>query len=1395
MKTLQDIFTDRIMILDGAMGSLIQGFGLEEADYRAQRFADAAIDLKGNHDLLILTRPDVIEDIHRQYLDAGADVIETNTFSSTRIAQEDYGTEEAVYDMNFASAQLAKKLCDEYTVKQADKPRFVAGAVGPTNRTLSISPDVNDPGYRAITFAELADAYYEQMKGLADGGADLILIETIFDTLNAKAALFALDRVREEIDRELPVMISGTITDASGRTLSGQTVEAFYISVAHANPLCVGLNCALGAQEMRAHLAALSRVAACHVHAYPNAGLPNEMGEYDQGAQEMQNYIRDFADAGFVNLIGGCCGTTPAHIAAMAKAVEGLRPRKAVAPSGYTELSGLEPLVIRPETNFVNVGERTNVTGSRKFARLIKNGDYSEALDVARQQVEGGAQVIDVNMDEGLLDSKAAMVTFLNLLMAEPDIAKLPIMIDSSKWEVIEAGLQCVQGKCIVNSISLKEGEEEFIRQAKLVRQYGAAAVVMAFDESGQADTSARKVEICTRAYQILTEQVHFQPEDIIFDPNIFAVATGIEEHNNYGLDFIEATREIKARCPGVKISGGVSNISFSFRGNNVVREAMHSAFLYHAIQAGLDMGIVNAGMIEVYADIPEELLTSVEDVLLNRREDATERLTEIAEGLKGAGGRQVQKDLGWRESSVEERLRHSLVRGITEFIETDTEEARQKYPRPLHVIEGPLMDGMNVVGDLFGAGKMFLPQVVKSARVMKRAVAYLEPFIEEEKLAMASPPALSGGEGATQNKRIGTLTDAYWETRVQDQKLLLDYAKRMRQNPTEAERILWEELRANKLSGQKFYRQKPMGYNIVDFVCINKHLVIELDGAYHQLPEILLKDEERDKKFRAVGYSVLRFSNEEVINKTPEVVTKIANTIEHLPDRPHKYPQELFPLSPGEGLGERPSAQDHRGTILLATVKGDVHDIGKNIVGVVLACNNYRIVDLGVMVPTNKILDEADKVQADIIGLSGLITPSLDEMVNVAKEMERRKMQTPLLIGGATTSKTHTAVKIEPEYSHPVLHVLDASRAVTVAGELLNERAEERTAYLQNIKEDYERVRVHRANQTRTKTYLSLAAARENHLRLDWDNYTPPRPKQPGQHLIEDYELADLVDYIDWTPFFSSWQLAGKFPAILEDKVVGQEATKLYQEARAMLERIVAEKWLKARAVFGLFPANANIETDTILVYRDENRQEVVQELYQLRQQAKKAKGRANQALTDFIAPTASGKADWIGAFAVTAGIGIEERVKAYEKDHDDYNAILLKALADRLAEALAERLHQRVRQEFWGYAPQEGLDNDSLIAEKYQGIRPAPGYPACPEHTEKAKLWELLDVEAQTGISLTESYAMYPAASVSGWYYSHPATKYFTVRGIQDDQVADYAERKGWESDTAERWLAPIR
>ncbi|MFM9951225.1 MAG: methionine synthase [Saprospiraceae bacterium] len=1223
LSQLREQLAQRILIIDGAMGTMIQRYRLEEQDYRGERFANWHKDVKGNNDLLCLTQPRILEDIHKAYLEAGADIIETNTFSSTSVALADYDMQALAYEMNLASAQIARRAADEYTQKTPEKPRYVAGALGPTNRTASLSPDVNNPGFRAITFDELRDAYYDQAAGLIDGGVDILLVETIFDTLNAKAAIFAIETLFDERGIHLPVMISGTITDASGRTLSGQTVEAFWISVQHVKPFCIGLNCALGASEMRPYLETLSEIADCYVHAYPNAGLPNEMGEYDETPHQMCGKIEEFAQSGFLNIVGGCCGTTPDHIRHIATHVERIAPRKIPKASPYTMLSGLEPLIIRPETNFVNVGERTNVTGSKQFARLIKNGDYAAALVVAQQQVEGGAQILDVNMDEGLLDSEEAMETFLHMVMSEPEIAKLPIMIDSSKFAVIERGLKCVQGKCVVNSISMKEGEAEFIRQAKLVRRYGAAAVVMAFDEKGQADTKERKVEICSRAYRILTEQVGFLPQDIIFDPNIFAVATGLEEHNGYAVDFIEATREIKTNCPGVKISGGVSNISFSFRGNDAVREAMHSAFLYHAIHAGMDMGIVNAGMIEVYENIPKELLDLVEDVLLNRRDDATERLTEFAERVKQDGGRQVQRDLSWRDAPVAKRLEYALVRGITDFVEVDTEEARQQFPRPLHVIEGPLMDGMNVVGDLFGSGKMFLPQVVKSARVMKKAVAYLTPFIEAEKQA-----------------------------------------------------------------------------------------------------------------------------------------------------------------------GDKSS----KGRILLATVKGDVHDIGKNIVGVVLACNNYDITDLGVMVPADKILKAAKEIGADVIGLSGLITPSLDEMVHMAKEMQREGFTIPLLIGGATTSKTHTAVKIEPHYSAgPVVHVLDASRSVAVVSALIGSDDQVRAAYIEDTKNEYVRVREARANRQSSKQFLTIDQARTNKFRINWNDYTPPVPVKTGVMAFDDYSLEELAQYIDWTPFFSSWQLAGKFPAILQDEIVGTEAQKLYNDARSLLRRIIDEKWLTARAVVGLFPANS-VSDDDIEVYADEDRKTVVATLRHLRQQVQKAPGQPNNCLSDFIAPAHTGRRDYIGAFAVSAGFGIEHWVEKFEKDHDDYHAIMVKALADRLAEAFAERLHERVRKEFWGYAATETLNTEALIEENYQGIRPAPGYPACPEHTEKQTLWQLLDVEDKTNIQLTESFAMYPAASVSGWYFSHPDSKYFGLGQISKDQVEDYARRKGMTVEEAERWLMPV-
>jgi len=1230
----KDIFTsltaaarERILIIDGSMGVFLQSYKLEEADFRGERLQNHHRELKGNFDVLCLTKPDIIEGIHRAYLDAGADIIETNTFNATAVSQAEFDMPAGIcYDINLAAAQIARRAIDSWQLRQAAEnpksqipnPKFVAGALGPLNKTLSLSPDVNDPGFRTLTFDEAKNAYAEQIRGLVDGGADIILIETIFDVLNCKSAIYAVEEVFEEKKLRLPVIISGTITDASGRTLSGQTVEAFWISVKHAKPFAVGLNCALGAEEMRPHLEALSEIADCFVSAYPNAGLPNEFGEYDQTAHEMCGFIEDFARSGFVNIVGGCCGTTPEHIRHIASHVQSIPPRKPAQPQPYSMYSGMEPLIVRENTNFVNIGERTNVTGSSKFAQLIKSGNYSEALTVARQQVDGGAQIIDVNMDEGLLDSEAAMVKFLNLMSAEPDIAKLPVMVDSSKFHVIEAGLKCLQGKSIVNSISMKEGEAEFIRQAKICRRYGAAVVVMAFDEQGQADTIERKVGICQRAYKILTEQVGFDPTDIIFDPNIFAVATGIDEHNEYAINFIEATRIIKQTCPGVKISGGVSNLSFSFRGNNAVREAMHSAFLYHATRAGMDMGIVNAGMLEVYEEIPKELLRRIEDVLFNRHPDATEELVKLAESFKSTGGKTLGEDLAWRNGTVQERITHALVKGIDKFIEEDTEEARRLYPAPLQVIEGPLMDGMNVVGDLFGSGKMFLPQVVKSARVMKKAVAYLEPYIL----------AAKGG-----------------------------------------------------------------------------------------------------------------------------VVTA-------------------------------------KGKILMATVKGDVHDIGKNIVGVVLGCNNYEIVDMGVMVPADKILKTAIEEKVDVIGLSGLITPSLDEMVHVAKEMQRLGFNIPLMIGGATTSKTHTAVKVEPQYPNaPVVHVLDASRSVAVVSSLLTKNEVENEAFVKNIKTEYEQIRVQRASRQSSKQYLTLAQARANKLQLDWDNYTPPKPNFLGVKTFDNYPLEELSEYIDWTPFFQSWQLAGKFPAILEDEIVGAEAKKLYHDAQSMLRQIIDEQWLTARAVIGIFPANS--VGDDIEVCSDEKRTGILATLRNLRQQNVKAAGQPNFCLSDFISPKGD---DYIGSFATTAGIGIEEHVRRFEAAHDDYSAILLKALADRLAEALAERIHERVRIEFWGYATDENLENEQLISEKYQGIRPAPGYPACPEHTEKRTLWQLLDPEKNAGIHLTESCAMYPTAAVSGWYFSHPESKYFGLGQIGKDQVEDYARRKGMTTAEAERWLAPV-
>ena len=1209
--SVRQAIKERILILDGAMGTMIQRHKLTEEDYRGDRFSEYHMDIKGNNELLSLTQPQIIAEIHQQYYEAGADIVETNTFSANSISQADYDMTELAYEMNVESAKIAKAVAEIYTQANPAKQRYVAGALGPTNRTASLSPDINNPGYRAVSFDDLKESYYEQAKALADGGVDIFLVETIFDTLNAKAALYAIQEVLEEVQRDIPIMISGTITDASGRTLSGQTTEAFWISVKHAKPLTIGFNCALGAKELRPYLNELSKIADCYVSAYPNAGLPNELGEYDQGPDEMANLIRDFLANNMVNLIGGCCGTTPKHIQAMATAASEYAPRSIPTIRPISQYAGLEPLNVRDDLNFINIGERTNVTGSRKFARLIKDGKYSEALSVAQQQVNGGAQIIDVNMDEGLLDSKAVMKEFLNLMMSEPDIAKLPIMIDSSKFEVIEEGLKCVQGKCIVNSISMKEGVEEFKRQAKILRKYGAATVVMAFDEDGQADTIERKVEICKRAYDILVNDIDFDPTDIIFDPNVFAVATGIEEHNPYAINFIEATRKIKAACPHAKISGGVSNISFSFRGNNAVREAMHSAFLYHAIHAGMDMGIVNAGMMEIYEDIPKDLLQLVEDVLFNRSPDATERLTDYAERVKG-GGKKLVKDLKWREATVQERLSHSLVRGIQEFIDEDTEEARKQYPSAINVIEGPLMDGMNVVGDLFGAGKMFLPQVVKSARVMKKSVAYLTPFIEEEK--------------------------------------------------------------AGKV--------------------------------------------------------------------------------------------------------------ETNGKILMATVKGDVHDIGKNIVGVVLSCNNYEIIDLGVMVSADKIIKAAQEHNVDIIGLSGLITPSLDEMVYVASEMERLGMKIPLLIGGATTSKLHTALKIDPEYSGPVVYVLDASRSVTVASNLLStERADK---YKTSIKEEYVGVREQRKNRSHIKECITIQEARNKPLLLNWNDYSAPIPNQLGITVLNEIKIEEITPYIDWTPFFSSWQMKGKYPAILEDDVIGVEAQKLYDDANRMLEKIIIDKTITAKAIFGIFSANS--KGDDVVIDNNIGMQEV---MYFLRQQRKKAPGKTYASLSDFIAPASHN--DYLGMFAVTAGIGIEKIVAQYEADHDDYNAIMCKAVCDRLAEALAEKLHYDVRTDYWGYEAKSVIDYEEMIKERYQGIRPAPGYPACPDHTGKDAIWKLLDVENKIGIKLTESKAMYPAASVSGFYFGHPDSKYFGLGVIDKDQIIDYATRKEITIEEAEKILAP--
>ncbi|MFZ2067555.1 MAG: methionine synthase [Xanthobacteraceae bacterium] len=1219
---LRQSAAERILVLDGAMGTMIQALGLDEEGFRGARFDAWNREVRGNNDLLNLSRPDSVRAIHLAYFRAGADIVSTNTFSSTRIAQADYGMAEIAYELNAEGARLAREAA-RIAQDEDGRERFVAGAIGPTNRTASISPDVSNPGFRAISFDELRLAYGEQVRGLIVGGADVLLIETIFDTLNAKAAIYAIAEVMEERSLDLPVMISGTITDRSGRILSGQTPEAFWNSIAHAAPISIGLNCALGAREMRAHIAELSRVADTLICAYPNAGLPNEFGHYDEGPDAMAAQMGEFAASGLINIAGGCCGTTPEHIRAIARAVAGKPPRAVPKIVPMLRLSGLEAFTLTPQIPFVNVGERTNVTGSARFRKLVTAGDYSAALAVARDQVENGAQIIDINMDEGLLDSEKAMTTFLNLLAAEPDIARVPVMIDSSKFSVIEAGLKCVQGKPVVNSISLKEGEDAFIRYARIVRRYGAAVVVMAFDETGQADTLERKTSIAGRAYDILVNRVGFPPQDIIIDPNIFAVATGMEEHNGYGVAFIEAVRAIKQNLPYAHISGGISNLSFSFRGNEPVREAMHSVFLYHAIAAGMDMGIVNAGQMAVYDDLDPALRQACEDVVLNRRADAAERLLALAEQHRGGAAREKREaDLSWREWPVEKRLTHALVHGITDFIADDVEEARKKAPRPLAVIEGPLMDGMNVVGDLFGSGRMFLPQVVKSARVMKQAVSYLMPFMEQAR-----------------------------------------------------------------------------------------------DGRAHT---------------------------------------------------------------------------SSNGKIVLATVKGDVHDIGKNIVGVVLQCNNYHVIDLGVMVPAEKILQAAIAENADIVGLSGLITPSLDEMCHVAAEMERQGFELPLLIGGATTSRTHTAVRIHPNYRRgQAVYVNDASRAVGVVSSLLSREGKQRV--ISDIRAEYARIAAAHARGEENKKRLSLDDARANALRLDWSgSYLPPRPSLIGTQTLSEIPIAELVDYIDWSPFFATWELKGKYPAILEDEKVGDAAKSLFADAQDMLARLTAEGWFRARAVFGLYPANS--EGDDILLFADEGRHEPVAVIHTLRQQLARRDGRANLALADFVAPRASGLADYIGAFTVTAGIGEEVVVERFKGANDDYSAIMAKALADRLAEALAERLHQRVRKEFWGYAPDEALANTEMIAERYRGIRPAPGYPAQPDHTEKATLFQLLDAERQIGVNLTENFAMWPGASVCGLYLSHPESYYFGVGRIERDQVENYAARKGWTAEEAERWLAPI-
>jgi 5-methyltetrahydrofolate--homocysteine methyltransferase len=1216
IERLRSLPAERIVLLDGAMGTMIQQHRLDERGFRGERFVQHRHDLRGNNDILTLTRPDIVAGIHRAYLAAGADIIETNTFNSNSVSQADYGTAALVPELNYRAARLARAAADEFA-RESGTPRFVAGALGPTTRMTSLSPDVNDPGHRSVSFDELTLAYAQAARALLLGGVDLLLIETVIDTLNAKAAIHAALTLFDETGMSVPLAVSGTITDASGRILSGQTTEAFWNSIRHARPLFVGLNCALGGAQLRPYIEELARVADTYVCAYPNAGLPNAFGEYDEAPAQTADILREYADSGLVNIVGGCCGTTPEHIRMLREAVAARAARRVTPQPVKCRLAGLEPLNIDEESLFVNVGERTNVTGSAKFRKLIEAGDYASALEIARQQVTSGAQVIDVNMDEGMLDSEAAMTRFLNLVASEPDIARVPVMIDSSKWTVIEAGLKCVQGKPIVNSISLKEGEEAFIAHARTLRRYGAAAVIMAFDEQGQADSLDRRVAICARAYRILTERVGFPAEDIIFDPNIFAIATGIEEHNGFGLAFIEATRRIKRELPHALVSGGVSNVSFSFRGNDPVREAMHSVFLYHAIAAGMDLGIVNAGQLGVYEQLPTELREACEDVVLNRRQDATERLLDIAARFKGEGGARRREDLEWRTLPTAERLVHALVKGIDDYVIEDTEEARLAAERPLAVIEGPLMDGMNVVGDLFGAGKMFLPQVVKSARVMKRAVAHLVPFIEK---------------------------------------------------------------------------------------------------------------------------------------------------------------------------GKEAGARRSNGRIVMGTVKGDVHDIGKNIVGVVLQCNNYEVIDLGVMVPCEKILETARREQADFIGLSGLITPSLDEMVHVAREMQRQSFVLPLLIGGATTSPAHTSVKIAPQYTGAVVYVKDASRSVGVCQTLSTPAA--RSAFLAEVNVEHQRRREQHAARKVKVPELTLAAARANRRPVDWAAYAAPQPRLPGVHRFDDYPLPELLGYIDWMPFFNAWEFSGKFPDILTDPKVGEAASNLYADARRMLKELISGRWLKVNAVLGLFPANA--AGDDVEIYASEARQEVLATLHFLRQQKGKPEGQPHECLADYVAPKSSGVRDWFGAFAVTAGVGIEEHVARFERAHDDYSAIMLKALADRLAEAAAEHFHERVRRELWGYALEETLTNAQLVGEAYRGIRPAPGYPACPDHTEKAQLWQLLDVERSAGIRLTESYAMYPTAAVSGWYIAHPESRYFALGKIDREQVEDYARRKAITLAEAQRWLS---